>query len=242
MDARNILIPVSILLVCTCLASCHRGISTSVSPPAEELSQFSDEFDMPAYFFNKPMIAVFQTRFAPYPDDLFRPEITLAVWDNGTFLLKENRNYVTGALSVQSLSDVNNIMNDKRYCSCLTEPLPGYFHSDLYYSILSTENKDYSAESSFRLTGADDLDDMSGFQIGDKSSIAYVRTTNDTIKEHLKKSTTSGTFSLSEENVMQIVSKWGYGPPYLTNKEMKEIIQGGYGPPLITNESSSKTD
>ena len=83
---------------------------------------------------------------------------------------------------------------------------------------------------------------MSGFQIGDKSSIAYVRKTNDTIKEHLKKSTASGGFSLSEENVMQIVSKWGYGPPYLTNEEIKEIIQGGYGPPLITNESSSKTD
>lgn len=224
MDARNILIPVSILLLCTCLSSCHRGISNSVSPPSEELPQLSDESDLPAYLFNKPMIAVFQTRFAPYPDDLFRPEITLAVWDNGTFLLKEDRNYVTGALSVQSLSDVNNIMNDKRYHFCLTEPLPAVPHSDFYYSILSTENKDYSAKSSFRLTGADDLDDMSGVYSIDRSSIAYVRKTNDTIKEHLKKSTTSGGFSLSEGNVMQIVSKWGYGPPY------------------ITNESSSKTD
>ncbi|QDT26997.1 hypothetical protein Enr10x_23100 [Gimesia panareensis] len=241
MDTRYIITLISLLL-CTCLSSCHRGISTSASPPAEELSQFSDEFDMPAYLFNKPMIAVFQTRFTSYRDDLFQPEITFAVWDNGTFLLKENRNYVTGALSVQSLSDVNNIMNDKRYCSCLTKWLPQYHHSNLYYSILSTENKDYSAKSSLRLTGADDLDDMSDIQISDKSSIAYVRKTNDTIKEHLKKSTTSGTFSLSEENVMQIVSKWGYGPPYLTNEEIKEIIQGGDGPPLITNENSSKTD
>ncbi|MFH1303585.1 MAG: hypothetical protein ABIK07_21225, partial [Planctomycetota bacterium] len=63
------------------------------------------------------MIAVFQTRFAPYPDGLFQPEITFAVWDNGTFLLKEDRDYVTGALSVQSLSDINHIMNNKKYYS-----------------------------------------------------------------------------------------------------------------------------
>ncbi|WP_298864803.1 hypothetical protein [uncultured Gimesia sp.] len=109
MHVRYIVIPISLLLFCTCLSSCHRGISTSASRPAEERSQFSGEFDlssdMPACLFNKPMIAVFQTRFSPYHNDLFQPEITFAVWDNGTFLLKENRNYVTGALSVQSLLD-----------------------------------------------------------------------------------------------------------------------------------------
>jgi len=92
MDARYIITLISILF-CTCLSSCHRGISTSASRPAEELPQLSDEpdlsSDMPAYLFNKPMIAVFQTRFAPYPDDLFQPEITFAVWDNGTFLLRK---------------------------------------------------------------------------------------------------------------------------------------------------------
>ncbi|MAX39936.1 MAG: hypothetical protein CME33_25615 [Gimesia sp.] len=189
------------------------------------------------------MIAVFQTRFASY-NDLFQPEITFAVWDNGTFLLKENRNYVTGTLSVQSLSDVNNIMNNKKYYSCLTKSLYAYPHSDLYCSILSTGNKDYSTYSSFRLTGADDLDDVSGFQIweSDNSSFEYIRKTNDTIKEHLEKSTASGGVSLSEGNVMQIVSKWGHGPPYLTNEEIKEIIQGDYRPPYITNDNSSKTD
>ncbi len=231
MYVRYIVIPVLLLFFCTCFSSCHRGISTSASRPAEERSQFSGEFDlssdMPAYLFNKPVIAVFQTRFAPYPDDLFQPEITFAVWDNGTFLLKENRNYVTGTLSVQSLSDVNNIMNDKKYCSYLTKSLCAYPHSDLYCSILPTGNKDYSTCSSFRLTGADDLDDVSDFQKWDRnySSIAYVRKTNDTIKEHLKKSTASGGFSLSEANVMQIVSKWGHGPPYLTKEEIKEITQ-----------------
>jgi hypothetical protein len=225
MDVRYIVISVSILSG-TCFSGCHRGLSTSTSPPAEELPQFSDESDLPAYFLNKPMIAVFQTRFAPYHNDLFQPEITFAVWDNGTFLLKENRNYVTGTLSVQSLSDVNHIMNNKKYYSCLTKSLYAYPHTDLYCSILSTGNKDYSTCSSFRLTGADDLDDVSGFQKWDidTSSFEYIRKTNDTIKAHLKKSTASGGFSLSEGNVMQIVSKWGYGPPY------------------ITNDNSSKTD
>ena len=244
MDVRYIVISVS-LLFCACFSGCHRGLSTSTSPPAEELPQFSDESDLPAYFFNKPMIAVFQTRFAPYPDALFQPEITFAVWDNGTFLLKEDRDYVTGALSVQSLSDVNHIMNDKRYHSCLTEHLPGYFHSDWYHSILSTDNKDYSARSSFRMTGADDLDDLSGFQKWDidNSSFEYIRKTNDTIKAHLEKSTTTAGFSLSELNVMQIVSKWGYGPPYLSKEEIKEMTQGDYGPPYLKiNDNSSKTE
>lgn len=242
MDVRYMVISVS-LLFGACFSGCHRGLSTSTSPPAEELPQFSDESDLPAYFFNKPMIAVFQTRFSPYHNDLFQPEITFAVWDNGTFLLKEDRNYVTGALSVQSLSDVNHIMNNKEYYSCLTKSLYAYPHSDLYCSILSIGNKDYSARSSFRLTGADNLDDMSGFQIGDKSSIAYVRKTNDTIKEHLKKSTASGRLSLTEVNVMQIVSKWGYGPRYLSKEEIKEMTQGDYGPPFIKiNDNSSKTE
>ncbi len=41
---------------------------------------------------------------------------------------------------------------------------------------------------------------------------------------------------------MQIVSKWGYGPPYLSKEEIKEMTQGDYGPPYITNDNSSKTD
>lgn len=243
MDVRYIVISVS-LLFGTCLSGCHHGSSTSNSPPTEELPQFSDESDLPAYLFNKPMIAVFQTRFSPYHNDLFQPEITFAVWDNGTFLLKENRNYVTGTLSVQSLSDVNNIMNNKKYYSCLTKSLYVYPHSDLYCSILSTGNKDYSTYSSFRLTGADDLDDVSGFQIweSDNRSFEYIRKTNDTIKAYLEKSTASGGGSLSEGNVMQIVSKWGYGPPYRSKEEIKEMTQGDYGPPYITNDNSSKTD
>lgn len=245
MDVRYIVISVS-LLFGTCFSGCHRGLSTSTSPPAEELPRLSEsnESDIPAFLFNKPMIAVFQTRFAPYHNDLFQPEITFAVWDNGTFLLKENRNYVTGTLSVQSLSDVNNIMNNKKYYSCLTKSLYAYPHSDLYYLKLSTGNKDYSTCSSFRLTGADDLDDVSDFQIweSDNRSFEYIRKTNDTIKEHLEKSTASGGFSLSEVNVMQIVSKWGYGPPYLSKEEIKEMTQGDYGPPYITNDNSSKTE
>lgn len=244
MDVRYIVISVS-LLFCACFSGCHRGLSTSTSPPAEELPQFSDESDLPAYFFNKPMIAVFQTRFSPYHNDLFQPEITFAVWDNGTFLLKEDRNYVTGALSVQSLSDVNHIMNNKEYYSCLTKSLYAYPHSDLYCSILSIGNKDYSTYSSFRLTGADDLDDVSDFQIweSDNRSFEYIRKTNDTIKAHLEKSTTTARFSLSEVNVMQIVSKWGYGPPYLSKEEIKEMTQGDYGPPYLKiNDNSSKTE
>lgn len=242
MYVRFIVIPVSLLFFCTCFSSCHRGISTSASRPTEELPQLSDESDIPAYFFNKPVIAVFQTRCSPYPNDMFRPEITFAVWDNGTFLLSENRNYVTGVLSSQSLSYVNNITNNKKYCSYLTKSLYAYPDSACYCSILSTGNKDYSTYSSFRLTGADNLDDISGVQIWDSDSrIAYVRKTNDTIKEHLKKSTASA-ISLSEADVMQIISQWGHGPPYLTNEEIKEIIQGSYGPPYITNDNSSKTD
>lgn len=41
---------------------------------------------------------------------------------------------------------------------------------------------------------------------------------------------------------MQIVSKWGYGPPYRSKEESKEMTQGDYGPPYITNDNSSKTD
>ncbi|QDT95374.1 hypothetical protein [Gimesia aquarii] len=237
MYVRYIAIPISLLFFCACFSSCHRGISTSASRPTEELPQLSDASDIPAYFFNKPVIAVFQTRCAPYPDDMFRPEITFAVWDNGTFLLNENRNYVTGALSGQSLSYVNNTMKNKKYCSYLTKWLPQYPHSDCYYSILSIGSKDYSAKSSFRLTGANDLNDMSGFQKSNKSRIVYIRKTNDTIKEHLKNRTASA-ISLSEADVMQIISQWGYGPPYLTNEEIKEITQRGYG----LDDNSSNTD
>lgn len=240
MDVRHIVIPVSFLFFCTCLSSCSRGISTRTSRPTEEFSQSSAESDLPAYLFNKPMIAVFQTRFASY-DDLFRPGITFAIWDNGTFLLKENQNYVTGALSVQSLSDVNHIINNETYHSCLTEPLPEYPHSDYYHTILSIENKEYAAESSLRLTSADDLDDMRDFlKFDNSSSLPSIRKTNDTIYQHLKKSTASATaLSLSEVNVMQIISKWGHGPPYLSQEEIKRITSQP-GPSLLPRNTDEK--
>ena len=250
MDARYIITLISILF-CTCLSSCHRGISTSASRPAEELPQLSDEpdlsSDMPAYLFNKPMIAVFQTRFTAYANAHIQPEITFAVWDDGTYLLKENRNYRTGSLSDESMSFVNHFRNNAEYQSCLSQPLPAYPHSYLYSTILSTATSKYKAESSFRLIGPENLDDISDFQSFTEGRggehLLELRKMNNTLYEHLKQSTSSATvLSLSEASISEISRKWMLGPRYLSPEEIKEIIQGGYGPPYITNDNSNKTD
>lgn len=246
MDARYIITLISLLL-CTCHSSCHRGMTTGTSRPSDELPELTETSEIPADWFREPVIAVFQTRFTAYDNAHIQPEITFAVWDDGTYLLKENRNYRTGSLSDESMSFVNHFRNNAEYQSCLSQPLPAYPHSYLYSTILSTATSKYKAESSFRLIGPENLDDMSGFQSsGDgrgEEHILELRKMNNTLYEHLKQSTSSATvLSLSEASISEISRKWMLGPRYLTNEEIKEIIQRDYGRPFITNESSSKTD
>lgn len=229
MDLRYVLIPVLFVLLCTCFSSCSRGITTGTSSPTDELPQLTETSEIPADWFREPVIAVFQYRFAPYPDDLFQPEITFAVWDDGTYLLKENRNYRTGSLSDESMSFVNRFRNNAEYQSCLSQSLPGYFHTDLYTTILSTATSKYKAESSYRLIGPENLDDLSGFQSWPEGHgeehLLELRKMNNSLYEHLKQSTTSATvLSLSEASISEISRKWMLGPRYLSPEEINEIM------------------
>lgn len=252
MDFRYVLIPVLFVLLSACFSSCSSGITTGSSRPTNELPELTETSEIPAEWFREPVIAVFQTRFTAYANAHSQPEITFAVWDDGTYLLKENRNYRTGSLSDQSMSFVNRFRNNAEYQSCLTQPLPGYFHTDLYTTILSTATSKYKAESSFRLFGPENLDDLSGFQSSSEGHgeqhLLELRKMNNTLYEHLKQSTSSATvLSLSAASISEITGKWMLGPRYLSPEEIKEIIQkeiiqGGYGPPYITNDNSSKTD
>ncbi|QDV16555.1 hypothetical protein Pan153_11850 [Gimesia panareensis] len=247
MDFRYVLIPVLFVFLSACFSGCSSGITTGSSRPTNELPELTETSEIPAEWFREPVIAVFQTRFAPYPDDRFQPEITFAVWDDGSYLLKENRNYRTGSLSDESMSFINQFRNNAEYQSCLSQSLPGYFHTDLYTTILSTATSKYKAESSFRLIGPENLDDISDFQSFTEGRggehLLELRKMNNSLYEHLKQSTSSATvLSLSEASVSEICRKWMLGPRYLSPEEIKEIIQGGYGPPYITNDISSKTD
>ena len=233
MDFRCVTISVLFVFLSACFFSCSHGIPTGTSTLTGALPQLTDASEIPADWFHEPVIAVYQTRFAPFPDDLFQPEITFAVWDDGTYLLKENRNYRTGSLSDQSMSFVNHFRNNAEYQSCLTQPLPAYPHSDLYCSILSTATNEYQTESSFRLTGAEDLDDMSGFQSSSEGHgeqhLLELRKMNNSLYEHLKQSTSSATvFSLSEASVSEICRKWRLGPRYLSPEEINQILNSPF--------------
>ncbi|QDT42568.1 hypothetical protein Pan241w_26530 [Gimesia alba] len=229
MDFRYVLIPVLFVFLSACFSSCSSGITTGSSRPTEELPELTETSEIPAEWFREPVIAVFQYRFAPYPDDLFQPEITFAVWDDGTYLLKENRNYRTGSLSDESMSFVNRFRNNAEYQSCLSQPLPAYPHSYFYSTILSTATSKYEAESSFRLTGPENLDDMSDFLSFTEGRggehLLELRKMNNTLYEHLKQSTTSATvLSLSEASISEISRKWMLGPRYLSPEEINEIM------------------
>ncbi|QDU50159.1 hypothetical protein [Gimesia panareensis] len=229
MDFRYVLIPVLFVFLSACFSSCSSGITTGSSRPTDELPELTETSEIPAEWFREPVIAVFQTYFTAYNRDHLQPEITFAVWDDGSYLLKANRNYRTGSLSDESMSFVNRFRNNAEYQSCLSQPLPAYPHSYLYSTILSTATSKYQAESSFRVIGPENLDDISGFLSFTEGRggehLLELRKMNNSLYEHLKQSTSSATvLSLSEASVSEICRKWMLGPRYLSPEEIKEIM------------------
>lgn len=229
MDFRYVLIPVLFVFLSACFSGCSSGITTGSSRPTDELPELAETSEIPAEWFREPVIAVFQTRFTSYANSHSQPEITFAVWDDGTYLLKENRNYRTGSLSDESMSFVNRFTNNAEYQSCLSQSLPAYPHTDLYTTILSTATSKYKAESSFRLSGPENLDDLSDFLSFTEGRggehLLELRKMNNSLYEHLKQSTTSATvLSLSEPSLSEITGKWIHGPRHLSPEEVNEMM------------------